>query len=121
FGAFLTAVYQSRGTFLTFFGERRYDGHPHDPPTRMRTALVALSVGAAAAGVLGLSATTGLLPKFLSPVLGRTKEAVSGPSELVLSIVSVAIALAGILLAWFVYLSGRIDWMAVRIRFAAGK
>ncbi len=121
FGAFLTAVYQSRGTLLTFFGERRYDGHPHDPPPPMRTALVALAVGAAAAGALGLSATTGLLPKFLTPVLGRTKEAVSGPSELGLSIVSVAIALAGVLLAWFVYLSGRIDWMAVRIRFAGAK
>src|SRR6266540_1714379 len=121
FGVFLTAVYVTRGTFLTFFGDRRYDGHPHDPPPRMRTALVALAVGAAAAGALGLSATTGLLPKFLTPVLGSTKEAVAGPSELVLSIVSVAIALAGILLAWFVYLSGRIDWMAVRIRFAGAK
>ncbi len=121
FGAFLTVVYATRGTFLIFFGDRRYDGHPHDPPPRMRTALVALAVGAAAAGALGLSATTGLLPKFLTPVLGRTKEAVAGPSELVLSLVSVAIALAGILLAWFVYLSGRIDWMAVRIRFAGAK
>jgi len=106
---------------LTFFGERRYDGHPHDPPPRMRAALVALAVGAALAGVAGLSATTGLLPEFLTPVLGRTKEAVAGPSELVLSVVSVVIALAGILLAWFVYLSGRIDWMAVRIRFAGAK
>ena len=110
FGAFLTAVYETRGTFLTFFGERRYDGHPHDPPPRMRAALVALAVGAALAGVVGLT-----------PVLGRTKEAVAGPSELVLSVVSVVIALAGILLAWFVYLSGRIDWMAVRIRFAGAK
>jgi NADH-quinone oxidoreductase subunit L len=121
FGALLTAVYQSRGTFLTLFGDRRYDGHPHDPPPRMRASLLALAVGAAAAGVLGLSATTGLLPKFLTPVLGPTKEAVAGPSELALSIVSVAIALAGILLAWFIYLSGRIDWMAVRIRFAGAK
>jgi NADH-quinone oxidoreductase subunit L len=62
-----------------------------------------------------------LLPKFLTPVLGRTKDAVAGPGELALSIVSVVIALAGILLAWFVYLSGRIDWMAVRIRFAGAK
>src|SRR5947209_9953021 len=94
FGALLTAVYVTRGTSLTFFGERRYEGHPHDPPPRMRTALVALSVGAALAGVLGLSATTGLLPTFLTPVLGRAKEAVAGPSEVLLSTVSVVIALA---------------------------
>ena len=121
FGALLTAVYESRGTFLTFFGEPRFEGHPHDPPRRMRTALVALAVGAALAGVLGLSARTGLLPKFLTPVVGAAREAVSGPSELVLSVVSVAVALAGISLAWFVYLSRRIDWMAVRVRFAGAK
>ena len=50
----------------------------------MRTALLVLAVGAAAAGVLGISATTGLLPKLLTPVVGRTREAVAGPSELVL-------------------------------------
>jgi NADH-quinone oxidoreductase subunit L len=121
FGALLTAVYESRGTFLTFFGEPRYAGHPHDPPPRMRTALIVLAFGAASAGFLGLSATTGLLPKFLSEVVGRTKEAVSGPSELVLSVISVAIGLAGILLAWFVYTSGRIDWMALRARFGGAK
>jgi NADH-quinone oxidoreductase subunit L len=120
-GALLTALYQSRGTFLAFFGDRRYDGHPHDPPPRMRTALVALAVGAAAAGVLGLSSTTGLIPKFLAPVVGKTKEATAGPSELVLSILSVAVALAGISIAWFVYLSRRIDWLALRARFGGAK
>jgi NADH-quinone oxidoreductase subunit L len=121
FGALLTALYESRGTFLTFFGEPRYQGHPHDPPARMRIALIVLACGAAAAGVLGLSATTGLLPKFLSPVVGQTREALSGPSELVLSVISVAVGLTGILLAWFVYLSGRIDWMALRARFGGAK
>jgi NADH-quinone oxidoreductase subunit L len=121
FGAFLTALYESRGTFLTFFGERRYDGHPHDPPPRMRTALIVLAVGAAVAGFLGISATSGLLPKFLTPVVGQTKEAVSGPSELVLSVISVAVGLAGIVVAWFVYLSGRIDWVALRARFGGAK
>jgi NADH-quinone oxidoreductase subunit L len=121
FGAFLTALYQSRGTFLTFLGEPRYAGHPHDPPARMRTALIVLAFGAATAGLLGVSATSGLLPTFLSEVVGRAKEAVSGPSELVLSVISVAVGLAGILLAWFVYVSGRIDWMALRARFGGAK
>jgi NADH-quinone oxidoreductase subunit L len=121
FGALLTAVYVSRGTFMTFFGDRRYDGHPHDPPPRMRTVLFLLAVGAATAGVLGLSATTGLIPKFLAPVVGPAREAIAGPSEVVLSIVSVVIALAGISLAWFVYLSRRIDWLALRARFGGAK
>jgi NADH-quinone oxidoreductase subunit L len=121
FGALLTAVYESRATFLTFLGHRRYQGHPHDPPSRMRLALVVLAVGAATAGFLGISATSGLLPKFLAPVVGETREALSGPSELVLSFISVVVGLAGILLAWFVYLSGRIDWMVLRARFGGAK
>jgi NADH-quinone oxidoreductase subunit L len=121
FGAFLTALYETRATFLAFFGEPRYEGHPHDPPPRMRIVLVALAAGAAVAGVLGLSATTGLIPKFLTPVVGRTEEARAGQSELVLSIVSVAVAVAGIALAWFVYLSRRIDWQALRVRFGGAK
>jgi NADH-quinone oxidoreductase subunit L len=118
FGALLTAIYASRATFLAFFGTPRYseDAHPHDPPSLMRAALMVLAVGAALVGALGLSATTGLLPKFLAPVVGPTKEAVAGPSELVLSIISVVIALVGIGLAFFVYLSGRIDWVALRMR-----
>jgi NADH-quinone oxidoreductase subunit L len=121
FGAFLTAVYESRATFLAFFGEPRYRAHPHDPPPRMRGVLVALAIGAALAGLLGLSATTGLIPKFLAPVLGPAKEAAAGPSELVLSMVAVVVALAGIGLAWLVYLSGRIDWQALRIRYGGAK
>ncbi|HLB78243.1 MAG TPA: NADH-quinone oxidoreductase subunit L [Candidatus Dormibacteraeota bacterium] len=121
FGALLTAIYESRGTFMTFFGQPRYEGHPHDPPPRMRSALVVLAVGAAVAGFLGLSATTGLLPKFLAPVVGRAREVTAGPSELVLSVISVAIALAGIGIAYVVYLSGRIDWLALRMRLGALK
>jgi NADH-quinone oxidoreductase subunit L len=120
-GALLTAVYQSRATFLAFFGHPRHRCHPHDPPPAMGAALVALAVGAAGAGVLGLSASTGLLPKFLAPVAGPTGEARFGPSEAVLSGISVLVALAGIGLAWFVYLSGRIDWVALRVRLTGAR
>jgi NADH-quinone oxidoreductase subunit L len=121
FGALLTAIYIFRATFLTFYGESRFAGHPHEPPARMRTSLVVLAAGAVLAGLLGLSASTGVLPKFLATTLGPVKEAVRGPSEAVLSVISVAIALAGIALAFFVYDSGRFDWQALRARFAGPK
>jgi NADH-quinone oxidoreductase subunit L len=121
FGALLTAIYVSRATFMAFFGRPRYEGHPHDPPPRMRGALILLAVGAAAAGLLGLSATTGVIAKFLTPVVGQTKEATAGPSEVVRTSLSVAVALLGIGLAYLVYLSGRIDWVALRVRLAGGK
>jgi NADH-quinone oxidoreductase subunit L len=115
-GTFLTALYISRGTFVAFLGPPRHGGHPHEAPPLMRVALLVLAAGAAAGGVLGLSAATGLLPRFLEPVLGAAQELHAGPSEAVLAAVSVAVALAGVAVAWFVYLSGRIDWLALRAR-----
>jgi NADH-quinone oxidoreductase subunit L len=121
FGAFLTALYESRATFMTFFGEPRHEGHPHDPPSRMKVALIVLAVGAVAGGVLGLSATTGLIPKFLGPVVGATEHAEGALPEWALTVISVAIGVAGIALAYLVYLSGRIDWVALRSRLVRTK
>jgi NADH-quinone oxidoreductase subunit L len=75
-------------------------------------------VGAAFGGLLGLSATTGQLPSFLAPVLGELAEGTSGLPIVVLSVISVLVALAGIGVGWLVYGSGRIDWVALRVRFA---
>jgi NADH-quinone oxidoreductase subunit L len=121
-GAVLTAVYIARATFMVFFGAPRFDGNPHEAPRWMRIALIVLAVGAFAGGILGLSATTGVLPTFLEPVVGtaHAEEAV-GPSGAVLALISVAVAALGIALAWLVYHSGRIDWIALRERFAGMK
>ena len=120
-GAFLTAIYVSRGTFLTFFSGRRHEGHPHESPWLMRIALIVLAVGAAVAGAVAVPPTTGILPRFLAPVVGEAHEHFAGPSELVLGVISVSIALLGILLAYVVYLSGKIDWVALRVRLAGPK
>jgi NADH-quinone oxidoreductase subunit L len=120
-GAFLTAVYMGRGTFLAFFGSPRYEGHPHDPPAPMRLVLLALGALAVIGGVLGLSAGNGLLVRFLRPVIGPVGERVAGPSEAVLTLISVVVALLGVGLAAFVYVSGRFDWQALRARFAGAR
>jgi NADH-quinone oxidoreductase subunit L len=118
FAALLTVLYETRATFLAFFGEPRYAGHPHDPPARMRAALLVLAAGAILGGGLGISATTGIIPTFLTPVLGVTHHAEAGPPEWALAVISVAIAVVGIALAYLVYLSGRIDWTDLRERLA---
>ncbi|MDP8956290.1 MAG: NADH-quinone oxidoreductase subunit L [Actinomycetota bacterium] len=120
-GALLTAIYISRATFMTFFGSRRTETEPHDPPQLMRVVLIILAVASALGGVLGFSATAGPLPTFLEPVVGEPSEVHAGPSEFVLGVISTAIALAGIGLAFFIYLSGRIDWQALRVRLAGPK
>jgi NADH-quinone oxidoreductase subunit L len=68
--------------------------------------------------VLGLSRTSGLIPRFLA---AATFQVVHGPGELVLTLISVVVAVAGLVLAWFVYGSGRLDWIAIRVRFGAEK
>jgi NADH-quinone oxidoreductase subunit L len=120
-GALLTSIYVSRATFMTFFGQPRTEVEPHESPMLMRVALIALAAGATLVGILGLSATTGYMARFLAPVVGKPQEAARGPSELVLTVISLVIAVGGISLAWFVYGSGTIDWQALRVRLAGPK
>jgi NADH-quinone oxidoreductase subunit L len=113
----LTAVYIWRATFMTFFGPPRYEGEPHEPSPIMRVPMSVLAAASALGGLLGLSATDGALPRFL----GATEIGTSGPPESVLTVIAVAVALLGLALAWFVYGSGRLDWVALRVRFAGLK
>jgi NADH-quinone oxidoreductase subunit L len=73
--------------------------------------------------VLGLSATTGAIPRFLSPEFagGIIEGGFGGLSEATLSAISVGVALLGIGVGYFVYGSGRFDWMALRLRFGGLK
>ena len=69
-----------------------------------------------AAGVLGVSAVGGVLPRWLAPVVGPPRAAHGGLSELWLTVISVGVAVLGIATGWLVYRSGRIDWVALRTR-----
>ncbi len=117
--AFFSALYISRLIFLTFFGQDRTERHAHESPPVMTVPLMLLAVGAAAGGLLGLSAVTGKLQGFLSWDLGATAEPTRGLSDGALSVISVAVALAGILVGFFVYGSGKIDRLALRTRMGS--
>jgi len=117
--AFFSALYIARLIFLAFFGDDRTERHAHESPPVMTIPLVFLALGATFGGLLGLSAVTGKLQAFLAPVLGEIPEPSAGLSEATLTAISVVVALAGILVGWFVYGSGKIDWMALRVRLAS--
>jgi NADH-quinone oxidoreductase subunit L len=116
--SFFTALYVTRAAVLTFFGPKRFEGEPHESPRVMTLPMTVLAVGAIGGGLLGLSATTGLLQGFLAPVVGEVmhEPVATGVSEIVLVLIATAVALAGIALGWLVYGSGLIDWAAVRVR-----
>jgi NADH-quinone oxidoreductase subunit L len=55
-GAFLTAAYMTRCVYLTFFGEFRGHGEPHESPPTLTVPLVLLSAMSVAAGFLNAEA-----------------------------------------------------------------
>jgi NADH-quinone oxidoreductase subunit L len=120
----LTAYYMSRLLFLTFTGQRRWpEGrHPHESPAVMTVPLLVLGFLALVAG-FSLSTFTGAggrLQRFLEPVLGARPETSASISAFWLSAIATAVALLGALTAWRLFGSGRVDWLALRARFAPG-
>jgi len=116
--AFVSALYIARLIFLAFLGQDRTERRAHESPTVMTIPLAILAIGATFGGLLGLSATTGRLHVFLGPALGEVEEHTQGLPAAVLTGLSVSVAVAAILVGWFVYGSGRIDWLALRVRLA---
>jgi NADH-quinone oxidoreductase subunit L len=111
-GAGLTAFYMWRQVFMTFFGECRADEHTkhhlHESPGSMTWPLVILALGAFPVGVLGLPEFLGRhrFEEWLEPVLshGHAEAAhLSHETALLLTVVSVAVALAGFGIAFLMY------------------
>jgi NADH-quinone oxidoreductase subunit L len=120
----LTAFYMSRLFFLTFHGKPRWpEGrHPHESAPVMTFPLIVLALLAAVGGVLNLG-PDGLLARFLEPVFaGGAAETAARLSvnELVLTALTVGITVIGAAVAWYMYGSGRVDWLALRERNLAG-
>jgi NADH-quinone oxidoreductase subunit L len=120
----LTGFYMSRLVFLTFFGERRWPQgrHPHESPPVMTLPLLVLGLLALVAGAL-LSTFTGQggrIQDFLEPLLGTPPQGASPSlSAVSLSVIATAVAFLGVGVAWYLYGSGRVQWLALRERYAA--
>jgi NADH-quinone oxidoreductase subunit L len=119
----LTGFYMSRLVFLTFFGERRWPRgrHPHESPLVMTLPLLVLGLLALAAGAL-LSTFTGQggrIQNFLEPLLGTPPEGASASlTAFWLSAIATVVAFCGVGVAWYLYGSGRVQWLALRERYA---
>jgi NADH-quinone oxidoreductase subunit L len=116
-GALLSALYVSRLWFLTFVGRPRSEAaeHAHESESLMVVPLAVLGVGAALGGVLSLG-PHGWISRFVEPLVGLVpegEEGIPGPAFLV---IAVGITFAGLLVAWWVYASGRVDWHRLRER-----
>jgi NADH-quinone oxidoreductase subunit L len=121
--AFCTAFYMFRLVHLTFSGEERFDvhgehaTHPHESPATMTIPLIVLAFLSLVGGLLGIPHALGhplhvsnWIEHWLTPVfaqanhqLGRPEAAEIHAIEYVLMLVSLVIAIAGILLARSLY------------------
>jgi NADH-quinone oxidoreductase subunit L len=112
-GAFLSALYISRPLFLVFFGRRRKEARAHEAPPLMQAPLAALALLTLLGGLaLGLTAEGGRLATFLEPVAGPVRVGEANLSEVALVAISVALAVAAVSIAYWVWASGRVAWEA---------
>jgi NADH-quinone oxidoreductase subunit L len=108
-GAFMTAFYSFRMIFLAFFGAPRMSKevahHVHESPPTMTVPLIVLAALTVVTGfALGTPSdhVTGF-QRHLAPVFAVHAGEHGG---IVLWVLSAVVAIAGILLAWFVYANG---------------
>src|SRR5450432_2640164 len=104
----MTAFYVFRAMFMTFFGEYRGHEHPHESPPSMLIPLVILAVLSLGGGYLFK------IPDFLSALF----PAMEVPEDLSLMLISVAAGVAGIAVAWLMYVSrpGMADSLAAAFK-----
>jgi NADH-quinone oxidoreductase subunit L len=100
-GAFLTAAYMTRCVYLTFFGEYRGHGHPHESPKTITVPLIVLSVFAVLAGFLNAAAIH--VEKFAEWVEPRVSfpELVHPEFDYGAAVISLSLAALGIGVAAF--------------------
>ncbi|MDR4508992.1 MAG: NADH-quinone oxidoreductase subunit L [Candidatus Brocadiaceae bacterium] len=117
FAALLTAFYMFRLLFMTFHGESRVDPHVkehlHESPGNMTFPLIILAGLSTLGGFLGMPGAN-LINNFLGPVMNihgltgthgaETAGHHSGGNPYFMMVLSTAIAIAGILLAYYLYI-----------------
>jgi NADH-quinone oxidoreductase subunit L len=111
--AFMTAFYIFRLFSLTFYGKPRYDSanvHPHESPKVMTIPLIILAVLSVIGGFIGLPHIVGTnyIGSFLDPVFASSKAIlaehhISASTEIILILVSTAVALIGIIISFRIY------------------
>jgi NADH-quinone oxidoreductase subunit L len=107
-GAAITAFYMFRLYFRAFWGpdpEGGYAKRPHEGGWAMAVPVCILAVGSTVAGFLQVPGGWQLVSDWIEPTLSVPEVDPSGTVELVSSVISVVLALAGIALAYWVFVA----------------
>jgi NADH-quinone oxidoreductase subunit L len=105
-GAFLTAFYMLRCYYVAFEGPSRVDTHAahhlHESPPVMTVPLAILALFSAGVGFVGFPPEHGVYHRLVEPVFAAAREAEAHAAlvgEVPMAILSLAIAVAGVLVA----------------------
>jgi NADH-quinone oxidoreductase subunit L len=109
--AFITAFYMFRAVFMTFHGKELFDHHhvhPHESPPLMTVPLMALAGLSVVGGLVGFPIIEGAnkFKDFLAPSITPLVHEVHAPAwfEITMMIFSMAVAGAGIFMAYKMYM-----------------
>jgi len=110
--AFITAFYMFRAVFMTFHGEEKFDHHhvhPHESPPLMTIPLMTLAGLSVVGGLVGFPIIKGAnkFKDFLAPAITPLVHEVHAPAwfEITMMIFSMAVAGAGIYMAYKFYIA----------------
>ena len=110
--AFITAFYMFRAVFMTFHGEEKFDHHhvhPHESPPLMTVPLMTLAGLSVVGGLVGFPIIKGAnkFKEFLAPSITPLVHEVHAPAwfEITMMIFSMAVAAAGIYMAYKMYIA----------------
>ena len=110
--AFITAFYMFRAVFMTFHGAEKFDHHhvhPHESPPLMTIPLMTLAGLSVVGGLVGFPIIEGAnkFKDFLAPSITPLVHEVHAPAwfEIVMMAFSMAVAAAGIYMAYKFYMA----------------
>ncbi len=125
-GAFITALYMARCVALTFHGEYKGHGHPHESPSVMTVPMILLAIPAAVVGFLNLPGVSwpGIrnfaewLAVRVVPMGDHHAEAINYG----LAAIGLGAALAGLVVGWILFAPDRDtqrerDWLEIPVLY----
>jgi NADH-quinone oxidoreductase subunit L len=108
FGAFLTAMYMTRCVYLTFFGEYRGHGHPHESPLPITVPLIVLAFLSITAGLLNSHYVDNWFGGLIENEVFFTAGVEHHPFDWVDAVISTVVVLAALGIGFLVYFRNRV-------------
>jgi NADH-quinone oxidoreductase subunit L len=102
-GAFMTACYMGRAVYLTFFGEYRGHGHPHESPRSMTVPLVLLAIPSVFVGLINAPGVEKFAHWVRFQVPGVEFEPPEHAFNVPLAAISTLVAVSGLVVATMIW------------------